>query len=116
MLFGIPAEQIVPIANFIGLGLLGLLAAFGHRWGKSQPTPVEKSLEVAGALVDSGAVKQLAAAIEAHTLEAMSQRHDSEKSRQATYRLIEIAVRMVDEMEELRRAVADVANQVARMK
>jgi hypothetical protein len=37
-MFGIPAEQIVPIANLIGLGFLGLLAAFGHQWGKNQPT------------------------------------------------------------------------------
>lgn len=116
MIFGIPAEQLVPVANFIGLGFLGLLAIFGLRFGRSNATPAERQVEVAGALVDNTAVKQLASAIEAHTLEAMTQRLDAEKQRQGLYRLIEVANRVVEEMAELRREIGDLAKEVARRK
>ena len=113
-MFGIPTEQIIPVANFIGLGILGILAYFGQRWGKTQPTPAEKQLEIAGALVDSAAVKQLASAIEAHTMEAIAQRKDAEKGRQATYRMIEVGNGLVDELSEMRREISDLAKEVAR--
>ena len=113
-MFGIASDQIIPIANFIGLGILGILAYFGQRWGKAAPTAQDRTYEVAGALVDSEAIKLLAAALEAHTLENIASRQDREKCRQATYRSIEAAGKVAGEIEELRRAVGDLANQIAR--
>lgn len=114
MIFGIPAEQLVPVANFIGLGLLGLLALLGVRFGRRTPTPVERQVEVAGALVDNSAVKNLAEAIEAHTVEAIAQRVDAEKNRQAAYRLIEVLSRFVDEASDMRHEIGDLAKEIAR--
>lgn len=39
-MFGIPIEDVIPLANFIGLGFLGVLAYFAQRWG--QPAEVER--------------------------------------------------------------------------
>jgi len=116
MIFGIPAEQLVPIANFVGLALLGLLAMFGLRFGRLNPGTGASEVEVAGALVDSTAVKALASAIEAHTMEAIAQRVDAEKNRQAMYRLIEVANRFVDEVSDMRREIGDLAKEIARHK
>ena len=116
MILGIPAEQLVPIANFVGLALLGLLAMLGLRFGRSTITPAERQVEVAGALVDNSAVKQLAGAIEAHTLEAIAQRLDAEKSRQLGYRMVEALNRIVDEVADLRRDIGDLAKEIARSK
>jgi hypothetical protein len=115
-MFDIQADQIVPIANVIGLGLLGILAAFGHRWGKNQPTPAEKTMEVAGAIVDNGAVRELAAALRAHTAELAAGKTDSDRARQAVYRLIEVGSRIVDELSEMRREIGDLAKEIARSK
>ncbi|MBZ9719085.1 hypothetical protein LB519_14650 [Mesorhizobium sp. AD1-1] len=116
MIFGIPAEQLVPVANFIGLGFLGLLAIFGLKYGGKTATPAERQVEVAGALVDNSAVKALAAAIEGYTLEAIAHRTDAEKQRQVSYRVIEVANRAVDEIAELRHEIGDLAKEVARGK
>ena len=115
-MFGIQADQIVPIANLIGLGILGVLAAFGHRWGKNQPTPAEKTMEVAGAIVDNGAVRELAAALRAHTAECILERQDGERARKAFYQLAEIGVRLVDEISDMRREIGDLAKEIARRK
>ncbi|WP_376704666.1 hypothetical protein RQ479_07945 [Mesorhizobium sp. ISC25] len=116
MIFGMSVEQIIPFANFVGLGLLGILAAFGLRFGRSNATPGERQLEIAGALVDSAAVKQLASAIEAHTLETVACRLDAEKARQAMYRMIEVGNRIVDELGDMRREVGDLGKEIARSK
>ncbi|QDC00388.1 hypothetical protein [Mesorhizobium sp. 8] len=115
-MFGIPTEQIIPIANFIGLGILGVLAYFGQKWGKAQPTHVERAVEVAGALVDNTAVRELATALTAHTAALVASRLDNEKERQARYRMMEIGSSLTGEVEELRRAIADAATQIARLK
>ncbi|TIR24044.1 MAG: hypothetical protein E5X34_13400 [Mesorhizobium sp.] len=114
MIFGMPVEQLIQFANFLGLGLLGVLAAFGLRYGKKTPTPVEHQLEVAGALVDSKAVKQLAEAIEAHTREAGAQRTDAEKSRQLGYRLIEAINHFTGEVSDLRQEIRNQTMEIAR--
>lgn len=115
MMFGIPAEHVVPIANLIGLGILGLLAFFGQRWGKARPTPAEKNIvEVAGALVDSTAVQHLAAAIEASTVESMEARAQIKAGIEAIFKLARVLDHGTGEVEELRRAIGDLANQIAR--
>ena len=58
-MFGIPIEDVIPLANFIGLGFLGVLSYFAQRWGQRARTVAEKAVEVAGALVDSQSVKDL---------------------------------------------------------
>lgn len=115
-MFGISSEQIIPIANFIGLGLLGILAYFGQRWGKAQPTPTDRTVEVAGALVDSESVRLLAAALEAHTMETIESRKDAERMRQLGHRLVDALNQVGGEIEEIRRAVSDLAKEIARMK
>ncbi|MCF6126084.1 hypothetical protein EN904_10605 [Mesorhizobium sp. M7A.F.Ca.CA.001.07.2.1] len=116
MILGIPAEQLVPIANFVGLALLGLLAMLGLRFGRGTVTPAERQVEVAGALIDNSAVKELAASIEGYTMELIAGRADNEKQRQAMYRLIEVGNRFVDEVGDLRRDIGDLAKEIARSK
>jgi hypothetical protein len=115
-MFGIPVEQVIPLANFIGLGILGLVGAFGLWWGQRKKTPGERTLEVAAALVDGEAVRLLAAAIEAHTVEMIASRHEAEKARALGYRLVEAVPGIAGELEELRRNVGELANQIARKK
>lgn len=115
-MFGIPSEYVIPVANFIGVGILGILAYFGQRWGKNSPTPVEQQIEVAGALVDGSSVKQLAAALEAQTMEIMSYRLGAEKARQAQYRSIEVGNQLVNEIGELRHELSDLTREIARSK
>lgn len=115
MMFGIPAEHVVPIANLIGLGILGLLAFFGQRWGRARPTAAEKNfVEVAGALVDSTAVQHLAAAIEASTVESVEARMQMKVGFEAVFKLARVMDRGTGEVEELRRAIDNLANQIAR--
>ncbi|TPN43191.1 hypothetical protein [Mesorhizobium sp. B1-1-7] len=116
MILGIPAEQLVPIANFVGLALLGLLAMLGLRFGRGTATPAERQVEVAGALVDNSAVRELASSIDGYTLELSAGRADNEKQRQALYRLAEVGSRFVDEVADLRRDIGDLAKEIARAK
>ncbi|ALN73513.1 hypothetical protein [Aureimonas sp. AU20] len=65
------------IANAIVILLTGFLSAFAFRRGRAHPSsmPTEGAhLEVAGALVDSGSIKALAAAVEGHSLSLVETR------------------------------------------
>lgn len=114
MIFGIPVDQLVPFLNFLGLGILGIIAAFGVWFGRKSGS--SSDVEVAGALVDSRSVDRLTAAIEAHTMEMIAHRQDAEKARKARYRALEVMTGFAGEVEELRRAVVDMTNQIARSK
>lgn len=68
-------------------------------------------------------MRELVAALVAHTAMLAAQRVDYEKERQAQYRMAETATLfmktiegLTDEIVELRRIVGDVSNQIARMK
>ena len=113
-MFGIPLDQFVPIAQFLGAALVGLLAAVGLRYGQKTPTPAEKTLEVAGALVDSQAVDRLTAAMLAHTAELAASRKDGERNRDLGHRLCDALNTMSGETEELRRAIAEVTREFVR--
>lgn len=102
-MFGIPIEHLIPVANFLGLGILGLLAWLGQRWGQRHSTPIEKQIEVAGALVASWSVRDLTVAIEAHTTECIAMRHDSNRSRRLGHELVEAINGMTKELSEVRR-------------
>lgn len=102
-MFGIPIEHLIPVANFIGLGLLGLLAWFGQRWGQRQVTPAEKQIEVAGALVDSTSVRQLTAAIEALNVQYAQNRADADRTRKLGHELVEAMESVARELGEVRR-------------
>lgn len=115
-MFGIPTDYVIPLANFIGVGILGILAYFGQRWGKSSPTPDERQIEVAGALVDSNAVRELTEALEAHTSEMAAMRLGGDKARQAQYRTIEIGNQLSNEIAELRHELGDLTREIARAK
>lgn len=105
-------NEIIALAGvFTGASVAAYLGYF-----RKAPDQPQKQIELAGALVDSTPVMQLAAALEAHNLEMIAARLDREKERQVGYRTIEVGVRLADEIEELRRAVSDVANQIARSK
>lgn len=111
-MFGIPAEYVLPLAQFVGLGILGVLAAFGIWYGQRKPTAADRAVEVAGALVDSKSVLQLAAAIEAQTLERMTARHDAEKTRKLGYEMHETFCDLVKELQEIRRELRELGNAV----
>jgi len=105
---------------WLGAAAGSMLAAFVLRMGwksaggeKRGPSD-GKSFVLDAALVDSTAVKQLASAIEAHTMEAIAQRVDAEKSRQLGYRMIETGNRLVDECAELRHEIGDLGKEIAR--
>ncbi len=104
-MLGIPIEQFIPVANFMGLALLGLLALIGLKWGKNQPTPGEKTLEVAGALVDNTSVKLVANAIEALVVEHSSDRQCMRETREAILALARSFEKNTDEIKELRSEV-----------
>jgi hypothetical protein len=110
-MFGIPVEHVTTIANFIGLGILGLLAYFGQRWGKAQPTPAEKQVTLAGALVDSTSVRELTAVLEAHRKENEDGRHQMRRAVDALQKLVAAIEKLADETEEMRRD-----NQIGRIK
>lgn len=101
-MLGIPIEHVIPIANFIGLGFLGVLAYFAQRWGQRAPTAAEKAVEVAGALVDSQSVKDLSVAIEKHTAECAAMRQDAERARRLGHELVEAVGELTKELTEIR--------------
>ena len=91
---------------------LGWKSAGGEKTGPSSG----KIFTLDAALVDSASVKQLTAAIDPATVEAVAQRLDAEKTRQLGYRMVETINRLVDETSELRHEVGDLAKEVARRK
>ena len=113
-MFGIPESIFIPFASILGTVLLGVVVALGQRWGKSQPTPAERTYEVAGALVDSEAIRLVAAAIEANTMEAIEGRHQMRRAVECMTKFVTAIDNGAGEVEELRRAVGDLANQIAR--
>lgn len=115
MIFGVQAADLVPLLNILGLGFLGVVAAFGVWFGRKRGSP-DAAVEVAGALVDSNSIKLLTAAIEAHSMHLIALRQDNEKARAVAHRIADGLVGLDSEIAELRRAAADVANQIARMK
>lgn len=113
MILGIPADQLTSVANFLGLAFLGFLALMGFRRGQRSLIPTGE-VELAGALVDSTAVKMLAAAIEASTTESITARKEAEKDRAASYRLAEVGSRLADELSDIRREIGDLTKEIAR--
>jgi hypothetical protein len=84
-------------------------AAWLFVYGKFQPQRAkssepgrEQTLEVAGALVDSGAIKMLTAAIEAHNALLVQLRIDEEKRRKLGHDLVESLDAMTKELSEIR--------------
>ena len=110
-MFGLPPEHLIPFANFIGLGLLGLVAFFGQRWGKVRPTPAEQEVQVAGALVDSSAVRELTATIASARAEVAV---SHEKSRKQVYDLIEAVADVAKELAELRRELRALGDRIGK--
>lgn len=67
--------DLVAAANALVILITGLAVGLGFRRGVKAPTPSGgSSVEVAGALVDSSSIRQLAAALEAQTLEMIAHR------------------------------------------
>jgi chloramphenicol 3-O-phosphotransferase len=85
---------------------LGWKSAGGEKTGPSNG----KSFTLDAALVHSSSVKHLTAAIEAATLEGMTQRLDTDKSRQIGYRLIELLSGLVVEVTGCRKALEVLAD------
>ncbi|WP_309084142.1 hypothetical protein [Chelativorans sp.] len=106
------SEQIVPIAQLIGYGVLGILAAFGLWWGQRRKPPEEQTMEIAGALIDSGAVKQLAAAIEANNVEQVQNRQAAERNRAVLHTICENSEDLAREIGELRREMRELGNAI----
>lgn len=114
-IFGLSVPDFVALANWIGIGLAGLVAAAAVLWGKSRP-PSRKpaEFELAGAIVDSKSIKLLAAALEALLLESTAVRHEREKDRAVGHMLIRSIEKTAGEIHELRREIGDLGREVAR--
>ena len=98
-MLGLQSDAAIGFANLVGAGILGILAAFGLWWGKRSPTPKEKTFEVAGALVDPGAVTELAAAIREYNEDANER---AKASRAVGHKMVETGEKLAYEMRELR--------------
>lgn len=96
------AATVAALAGYFGPKLLG-----------KSPHP-EKTVEVAGALVDARSVDKLTAALEAHTLEMMTARQSDEKGRKVGHELVEAINRLTGEVEELRRVAGDLRLEIVR--
>jgi len=112
-------EQEIPqwvywIGGGVGTAFTTFAIHMGWKSGGEKKGGSDKTLVLDGALVDSSSIRMLTAAIEAGTLELITGRHDAEKARQAGYRMIETVAKLGDEVEELRRVVQDMSNQIAR--
>lgn len=102
------------VITLVGVGLGTSVAAYVGYFRKGAAAVPSEHVEIAGALVDSTSVRQLAAAIEASTMESIARRHDAEKDRQVGYRLVEALTRVVDEISDHRREIGDLAKEIAR--
>ncbi len=91
---------------FYVVAVLFAAAVFVH--GKFQPSRGkaepgrEHTLEVAGALVDSGSIKMLTAAIEAYTALLIELRQDDVKLRKLGHELVEAMEAQTKELSEIR--------------
>ena len=101
----IPPDQFVPIAQLIGIGILGIFAAAGMWWGQRRKLRAESTIEVAGALVDSSAVKALVEVIERNNQEHVHNRAAHEKGRTVLHRLVDSMDELAREMRELRQEI-----------
>jgi hypothetical protein len=99
----------------IAAAVAALAGYFGPRLFGKPPLP-DKTVEVAGALVDARSVERLTAAIEAHNMEIVAIRHDAEKARQVGHKLVDAIEQVAGELEELRRGISDIRVDLARMK
>ena len=89
------------IANALVVLIVGLAAGLGIRSGKKSGSPAlplddQPRLEFAGALIDSSSAKQLAAAIEALTMESINRRKSSERDTEKIVNAIEDLTREAD--------------------
>lgn len=108
-----PPDLWANLGVLVATSIAVLAGYFGPRiFGKS-PHP-EKTVEVAGALVDARSVDKLAVAIEAQTIEMMTARHDAEKGRKIGHELVEAIDRLTGEVEELRRVAGDLRLEIVR--
>lgn len=107
------ADDFIKLAQFLGFAVLGAFWLLGSKFG-GKPTPGEKTIEVAGALVDNGAIDRLTVALTDIALEFEQDRDQIDKNRALGFRLAEAVEKMARETEELRRVASDLANQVAR--
>lgn len=109
---GIPSDLVLPLAQLVGVGILGILAAFGIWWGQRRTPSSDRTMEVAGALVDSKSVMALAAAIEAQTMERITARKDAEKTRKLGYELRDTLDDFIKELQEIRREMRELGNAI----
>jgi methyl-accepting chemotaxis protein len=56
----------------------------------------------------------LTSAVEAKTMEGIASRQDAEKTRQVGGKLVDATNQLSDQVEELRRVMQDMSNQIAR--
>lgn len=113
-MLGIPIEHVIPIAQFLGVAVLGALWVFGGRWGQRAPTPADRTVEIAGALVDGKSVQMLTAAVEAAVVEAAEGRHQARRAIEAIGKLISAIEAQTGEVVELRQEVRQLGDAVAR--
>ncbi|MGE0231177.1 MAG: hypothetical protein AB7O39_03080 [Flavobacteriaceae bacterium] len=94
------------IANGLLILIVGLLSWLGIKGGRERK-PQQRDVEVTGALVDGGAVKMLAEAVDALAVEHKVNRQDAEKMRQAIYKCADAFDRMTHEIHETRTEIRE---------
>lgn len=87
------------LANGLLVLIVGLLTFLGIRGGRQKAArPMEA--ELAGALVDSGSVNRLTAAIEAQTMERMAGRQEAKDGAHMLARRLEALTKQLEELGE----------------
>lgn len=116
-MFGISEEYFIPIAQAVGIAIFGALYVIGQKYGSSRSTTGEKTLEVAGALVDNRAVELLAGSIEGATRESIEARYGTKKLTEGVGSLVRALEgvarsndRMTDELKEIRTEIRELGD------
>lgn len=107
-------EWVTWIGTGIGAMIAAVVVRLGWKAGGGQKLSEGKPFVMDAALIDNAAAHKLAASIEGLTFQLQHLMHDAEKDRKIRYELKEQAEQIGREFSDLRRAVSDLANQIAR--
>ena len=121
---GIP-QWIMWVGAAIGSFMGAFVIRMGWKSAGGEKDSSSGTFVLDAALVDSASIKQLTAAIEGYTLEAITARsensraeidktHSDEKGRQALYRLVEVLTSMSKQLDSLDDSVRDMTKEIVR--
>ncbi|WP_141165542.1 hypothetical protein [Pararhizobium mangrovi] len=93
-------DWLVYIAVGVGIAISTAIGRLGMQWGRAKPhgQAGEQNFQLSGALVDSSAVRQMASAVEAQTMEMIEQRKMAENHAHSLNRRLEALGDQVDHL------------------